>query len=222
VGEAVECLWSEDGKKAMDYLKQQRSLEEATIGQWRLGVIPEDRKVPGKVWGLPGNEQVWIPKGILIPCIDALGSHYLKVRRPTGEPKYTTVKGSHAWIYGTQSIRDASVCFLFEGEFDALISWQTELRIGSCALPAGQMLKGEWSPFFTLVEFLLVAYDNDPPGQAAAARMCELSPRFLQAKPLPYGKDLTEYHQGGGDILQWQLDALAELDRTLYGSGKRD
>lgn len=42
VSESVECLWSEYGKEALDYLKNDRKLSEECIRKFNLGYIPHD------------------------------------------------------------------------------------------------------------------------------------------------------------------------------------
>jgi DNA primase len=210
----VNALWSDEGKGALAYLHS-RGLDDETLQGFAIGYNPIEGLGKPAEWGIDPDVKIWLPRGIVIPCQDGSGLHYVKVRRRTGHPKYIMIKGSHQWLYGAPTYHDKLTAFLFEGEFDALLAWSTGLiGVGLGSLPAGQNLRAEYQPFFTTIEDLVVAYDNDEPGQEAAESMCLLSPHFLKAYPFPQGKDLTEYYQLTGSlqaVFDWlyaQLDLL--------------
>ena len=56
--------------------------------------------------------------------------------------------------------------------------------------------------FFESIIDVIVAYDSDDPGCKAARKLCRMR-HFHKAEPYPMGKDLTEYHQSGGDVFEW-------------------
>jgi len=214
---SVPSLWADMGKRAREWLHN-RGLDDDCLDIWKIGYNPADRFDNPSDWGLHQEEKVYLPRGIVIQNLDPAGIHYIKIRRPAGDPKYYIVKGSRSWIYGAQTIRDNRIAFLFEAEFDALLAWNTGLAIGTLALPAGQYLKSEWSRFFKPLEYLVIAYDNDKAGNKAAGKLAAQSPCFVKAECLPMGKDLAEYHQTGGDVLQYLLDELARLGGSKNGS----
>jgi DNA primase len=61
VKQAENELWSDHGKRALHYLKEQRGLTETTILEARLGYIPGDYRDWKAIQGLP------VPCGITLP-----------------------------------------------------------------------------------------------------------------------------------------------------------
>lgn len=202
-------LWKPEGENALEYLHY-RGLNDSTLREWRIGYNPTAGFGDPSEWGWTGDQKIYIPRGISIPCQDAGGLHYVKVRQRNGEPRYTNIKGGEMWPFGLGTYRNAMTALLFEGEFDALLAYQTGLGIGYASLPAGQSIRTDFAPFFESVDDVLVCYDNDERGQAEASRLVRI-PGFKNAQPLPEGKDLTEYYLLGGNVFEWiysQLEAI--------------
>jgi len=210
---AAKAFLDESGQaiadKAIQWLEK-RGLQLDTVIEAGIGFNPEDSYGDPAAWGLPPDEKVWLPRGIVIPCFYGKEIKYIKIRRPVGEPKYYILKGSNGWLYGGDTFKDALSAFLFESEFDALLAYQTLPGVGCASLPAGNCLHSEWQPIFDPIEDLIIAYDQDIEGQKAAEKLIETIPAFHKAGTLPEGKDLSEYFQSGGDVLEW---LLGELDR---------
>jgi DNA primase len=206
-----EKLWGEDGARPLAYLHS-RGLQDETLKRWWIGFNPTTGYDDPGNWGIPGSEQMKLSIGITIPIVDQLGTHAVKIRRSSSKPKYLYVTGSKFWLYGAPNLRDTLTAVLFESELDALLAWQTGYRVGCCAMPAGQNIRPEWQPFFDGIEDVIVAYDEDEPGQKAADKLCNL-PHFWKAPHLPHGKDLTEFAMGGGDVLEYLYDALGVIPR---------
>lgn len=217
--ECAEDLWTDpQASSALLYLDK-RGLSESTLHAYGIGFNPVDNWGIPEAWGLVADDQIFLPRGITIPCHSDDNLEYVKVRRSTGPNKYQIIKGGHPYLFGASSFHDAMIAFLFESELDAMLAWQTGLVLGYGALPAGQTLKDEYLKYFKGLESLIVAYDQDLPGQKAADKLCLLSKNIHKAGPLPYGKDLTEYYQHTGNqdvVLDWLL-----LQLDLIG-GKHD
>jgi DNA primase len=206
-----ECqgrLWKDEGKRARAWLYD-RGLQPDILREWGIGFNPQDGKESAESWGLDGDP-VWLPKGIVIPCRDALGLHYVKIRRPQGHPKYFILRGGKLMLYGAETLKDFDAAFLFESELDVLLAIQTGYKIGYASIPAGQDIK-QFGNLFHDITDLIVAFDNDERGQTAADRLCLLSPNIHKAQPFAAGKDLTEYYQGGGNVLDYLWDELGRL-----------
>jgi DNA primase len=202
---SIHHLKGPEGAKARAYLHK-RGLSDETLAGACIGYNPEDVDGDPREWGTA--EKVYIPRGIVIPNQDETGLHYVKIRKPIGEKKYIQVTGSRGWLYGGMTCKGHDEAFLFEGEFDALLAYQTGLAVGCCSIPAGQDLKPEYSRYFQHTERLIIAFDGDEPGRKGAAKICAHSNLFYDAGPLPQGKDLTEYAQAGGDVLDWLLQQI--------------
>lgn len=210
VEECVDHLWGVDGKNARAYLHW-RCLNEDALKRWAIGYNPNEGYGKPEEWGLPPEEKIWIPRGIVIPCQDAAGMHYIKIRRQSGDPKYLNLKGGEHWPFGMSTYLGVNSAFLFEGEFDVVLAHQTGfIGVGYASMPAGQHIKTEYQRFFESVFDVIVQFDNDDPGQQAADELCKLS-HFHKADYFPQGKDLTEYAQLGGNVFEWLYRQLLLL-----------
>ena len=211
VEESIYHLWGDEGKGALAYLKN-RGLSDETLRQWLIGYNTTEGYGDPEQWGLPNEESIWIPKGIVIPCLDESGLHYLKIRRRVGEPKYYIIKGGHSWLFGSHTFLHTAIGFLFEGEFDVMLAEQTGFSgIGYASMPANQQLQTGWEPYFNSIENLIIAFDNDDPGQKGAEKLCRLSSQFVKSDPFPAGNDLSDYYQTTNNIdmvFHWLYDQL--------------
>jgi DNA primase len=207
--EAVDAcqagLWSEVGARARAWLNR-RGLTDETMRAWHLGFTPCDQKIAG----------LWVPRGIVIPCLVAGRAWYLKVRRAAGQPKYTQVRGGQIALFGADTLPGQDVAVVTEGEFDAMLLHQEVgdlvgvVTLGSAAT----RLPDAWVPYLLGVRRLLVAYDADAAGAEGAAAWQALSTRTQRLLPLA-GKDVTDFYLAGGDLRAWVQFALADdWDRT--------
>lgn len=216
VEDSASCLWTDEGKAALEYLHG-RGLNDDTLRYWAIGFNPLEGYGSPREWGV--EEKVFLPRGIIIPCWkhSLADIVYVKVRRSSGEPRYQQVKGSKQWLFGGFTYIDQGVGFLFESELDVLLAWQTGLSCGYAAMPAGQKIHDEYFQYFKDIDYLIVAYDNDAPGQDAADKIVRRSRQFYFAHPLPAGKDLTEYYQTTrnlDDVTEW---LYAQLEWLPHG-----
>lgn len=198
---------------ALDWLFS-RGLTEATIRLWKLGFIPRDWSDDPELWGLSGDP-VFIPRGILIPCIVGNWVWYLKIRRPLIKPKYGQVKGGRQAIYMVQTLEWQDEAVLCEGELDALLLWQ---EIGDLAGVAtlgsasSEIDLATWGLHLVRIRRWNLVYDLDKSGQEGAERLSWLrSSRRLRVPQLkPHDKDLTDYFRSGGDLRGWLNQELQE------------
>jgi hypothetical protein len=173
-------------------------LQDETLHYWRLGYSP------GARFGPAGKAGLWVPRGVLIPCL-ALGQvWYLKVALLPGERlrcekcrqpalarqscphcgshnKYRGVKGNRpAAIFGADDLVGVDLALFVEGEFDAMLAWQ-ELRdvISVCTLGSAtnQPDLVTWGPYMAPLRLVLAAYDADEAGQRGARALQALSER---------------------------------------------
>ena len=134
-----------------------------------MGFNPRDQKLCG----------LWVPRGIVIPCLAAGQTWYLKVRRATGQAKYSQVSGGQIALFGADTIANHDTVVVTEGEFDAMLLHQEAgdlvgvVTMGSAAA----RLPDAWVPYLLGVQRLLVAYDTDVAGARGAARWESVSPR---------------------------------------------
>ena len=115
IAQAESALWSPGGIRALEYLKG-RGLSDRTIKRFRLGYHPEDQRIPVAKWGSPIDESpLYIPRGILIPCIVGGVVWYIKIRRPKGTPKSLNIRAQVGAIWADH-LRGAELVILTEGE----------------------------------------------------------------------------------------------------------
>ncbi len=211
--DSIKHLWQPEGAGALEYLHK-RGLNDDTLRMWNIGYSPEKGICDAWDWGVNDQEEIWIPRGIIIPCEDENGLQYLKIRQNTTDHKkrYTSITGSHAALFGAWTLQDVFTAFLFEGEFDVMLAYQTGFTgCGYCSMPAGKTLQEDWYPLFAKIDNLIIAMDNDEEGEKAAKELLNLSDQFIKASPLPTGKDLTEYLLSGGDVFEWLYSEVGRL-----------
>ena len=228
ISECEAALWQPKYKVVLDYLHG-RGLKDETIRRFRLGYCTTGK---ADVYGrdIAG---LYIPRGITIPCQVGGEIWYIKVRLMPGVPckcqkcskampgpgvcpncgesnKYRGVKGNRpAAIFNADSLGSAIMAVFCEGEFDCMLASQEfgdivpTVTLGSST---NRPDLATWGAYLLSLRSILAAYDADQAGEIGAAALSELSCRVRLA-PLPEGvKDITEYHQAGGDLLAWILD----------------
>jgi len=222
---ARQYLWSRGGRKALDYLLQQRGLHEQTIQEARLGYIP-------------ASSGRWrFEEGLLIPthCItipwfadDMLWG--VKCRRLAGdEPRYLqfAVTRSHQAVLGKSNLDGSlywvdklvqrSPVIIVEGEFNCLALWEAAHgRVYPVSLgTSGQALNVRWFASLVTAPVILAWFDADRAGQEGARRLAGLA-RYIQPLKLPdgVGKDLNDFwrdSQRRGDpdaVWRWLCQSL--------------
>ncbi|MBE7511444.1 MAG: toprim domain-containing protein [Anaerolineales bacterium] len=202
VDSAEEVLWSEQGGRALIYLKT-RGLTDETILRARLGYIP------GPPWEWLRIGKLTVPCGIVIPWAVGKELWAVKVRRAAGLPKYTQIAGGSAHgLYNAANLEGHETVLFVEGEFDALLAEQEcGGLVGVATLgSASGMLNPRWMPLLLHCKTILVAYDADQAGMKGAARLQALTKR-ARVVQVPWGKDITEFVLKDGSVREW----LSEL-----------
>jgi DNA primase len=201
-----ENLWSEEGAKALEYLRG-RGLRDEVVQYYCLGYSPG-----AEIAGL------WVPRGVVIPCLVRGEVWYLKIRLPAkpGEKKYTCVKGSRpAAIFGADDLLDSSIALFCEGEFDAMIASQEIGKLIPCVTLGGSATNrldlATWGAYLLGLRDILVCYDADPEGEQGSKALLDLSDR-VKTCPLPDGhKDINDFYLSGGNLELWLLDELERV-----------
>jgi DNA primase len=200
VSSCQPALWSDVGARARAWLNR-RGLSDGTLRSWRLGFNPRDQKIAG----------LWVPRGIVIPCLVAGRVWYLKLRRAAGQPKYTQVRSGQVTLFGADTLLGRDTAVVTEGEFDAMLLYQEAgdlvgvVTLGSAAT----RLPDAWVPYLLGVRRLLVAYDADGAGADGAVMWATLSACAQRLLPLA-GKDVTDFYLAGGDLRAWVQFTLAD------------
>jgi DNA primase len=241
IAECEAALWQPKYARVLDYLRG-RGLAEETLRHFRLGYCATGKP------DLYGREiaGLYVPRGLVIPCVVASTVWYLKIRLVPGvlyrcqgcqqvraapgrcgcgkDNRYLGVKGNRpAAIYNADALiaGQPGMALFCEGEFDCMTAWQ-EFRADLPAATIGgsatnRLDLATWGAYLMALQSILVTYDADPAGENGAAWLMKLSDR-VKLSPLPEGvKDLNAYHQQGGDLRAWVRNYLAFYGGTGRG-----
>lgn len=234
VEECVTALWGEAGERARAYLYS-RGFVDATILEWRLGLQPTKYRFERlEDWGIERPDDgkrhgMWLPRGITIPCWAKNGEElqYVKVRRspadrtskiPTKYVKLAVPAGcGGTGLYGEHGLRQRSVLFLEEGEFNALIIWQEAGDLLDVVSTGTSSVRPEtlepWWGYLLMAQTVLTRFDPDASGRMSAERWQALS-RRVRVVQVPEGGDPNEFlARYEGDVRAWIQWELARLEK---------
>lgn len=218
------ALWSSTGARALAWLRE-RGLTDDTIKYYRLGYNqPPDNyeRESCAEWGLPDDTNkrgIWLPRGVIIPWLIGGALWAVHIRQPVGAPKYIFVSGSQVGLFGADNLAGCEIALLTEGEFDCMLADQWVYDKAGCITLGGAQKRldlATWGVYLLPVRAILAAYDLDPAGRRGLADLLQKSARIHPARvpSLRAGdKDLTDYHQAGGDLWEWlkyNLDRLGD------------
>jgi len=211
-----KMLWSSDvGERALAYLHS-RGLTDNTIRRFHLGCNPMRRTARGADWGIEADA-VTAMAGITIPR-EILGEMWtVNIRRMnedgtsySGKNKYMAVTGSMLGLFGADAVNREAVVVAFGGELDTVLASQHAPDGMACVTFGGEgrRIVEPWQIMLSNARRVLVGYDSDDAGDAGAVNWADL-PRAKRIR-VPFGKDLTEYAQSGGNVAEW-LTTLINL-----------
>lgn len=206
---AKECkykLLGFDGSRALSWLEG-RGLQREIVNGSGIGLNPEDRYVDRETWGLePATREdgspkgLWLPKGITIPWFFEGELWGVRIRRPTGEPKYYWLPGGTMGLYGATLIKAGRPVVLVEGEIDALTIRQAGiLAVATGSTNGARHLR--WVARLASASRVLVAYDADDAGETAASYWLDALPNARRWRP--FWGDANAMVQAGADIAAW-------------------
>jgi len=224
--ETAACLWTTDGARALAWLRA-RGLTDETIRTAGLGFNPADRHEARALWGFEDDgKPVWIPRGVVIPWTIAGELWRVNVRRAVrGEddgPKYIGPAGSSNGLYGADGFRPGIPAVLVEGELDALTINQTagELVTAVATGSTHGARRTRWIARLAARPLVLVAFDTDDAGEAAARYWCETLPNARRWRP--YIHDANDMHRGGMDVRAWIEAGIGRVTTGVTTSNARE
>ena len=221
---AAECLtalWSEAGKTALAGLRT-RGLTDETIRAAGLGWNYQDRHEARDAWGLPVEtddkgrpRRVWLPRGVVIPWQVGPDLWRVNIRRPAEDlardrargienpQKYIGPAGFGNGLYNADALRSGCVAVLVEGEIDALTVAQHagDLAVAVATGSTHGARRTRWIARLALASVVLVAYDADPPGQAAGDYWLGVLSNAKRWRP--WWEDANQMARDGADLRQW-------------------
>lgn len=213
LGECEAALWADQGRRALDWLRNERKLSDDTIRAWRLGYCPAD----GQQHGL------YCDRGIVIPWLDTQGRLWkLSVRRPAGRPKYRAVRGSTSAgaLFGADKLTGRPDLFVVEGEFDTILLWQAVNDVADVLTLGSESarLADRWLPALLAVRRFWICTDADAAGERAARHwLAATGERGQRVYPPAGEKDVTDAARAGADLRRWALALLTCPDGQRRG-----
>jgi hypothetical protein len=199
--------------EAMTWLQAARGLDPTTIKWAGLGWNNVDVFQSRESWGLPPEvnqttgktKKVWLPSGLVIPCLDSAGQ-VVRIRTRRSEPgqgsRYVVVTGSdmRAMI---QWQEQRAVCIL-ESELDGLLVHQEAGDlIGVVALGSAQQRPdSDLHQRLMKAARILVCLDSDQAGAKESWQFWRQYPGF-QRWPAIKGKDPGEMFKAGVPVRMW-------------------
>ena len=209
--------------KALAWLHR-RMLPDDTLRRFGIGYNPQDFRLDRSAWGLPPQtdkkenvKRLWLPRGIVIPWLSDDGTTLwgIRIRRPTGQPKYYWIPGGKPALYNVDSISYDRPAVLVEGEFDALTIAQA-VGDEAGAVATGSTMgarRTKWIARLSLASAVLVAYDMDEAGEKAAGFWIEQLPNAMRWRP--YYDDVNRLAQDGADIRSWVRSGVHCAQQSL-------
>lgn len=210
----------------LEWLKQERGLNRATIGKARLGWIHQDYYRPRENFGLEPEikdngkpRRVWIPQGLVIPVFNAAGQ-LMRVKfrvfgQGAGRPKYIplpqTEKNTAPLVFQDKKITAWQVV---ESELDGLLVYQEAgkfinvIALGSAVFRPD---KATWKSLQS-AEIVLISLDFDEAGNKNACQWWEKNLKKGQYRlwPVPEGKDPTDAYKAGWNLGEWARAGLED------------
>lgn len=190
-----ENLWNPGGRAALDYMRG-RGLRDDTLRYFAVGYSP------GATYG-----SLYIPRGVVIPCLEGSEVWYIKIRSLDAEkPKYQGVKGNRTnAIYNAGDLIGAEFTLFCEGEIDVMTAWQ-ELPF-QAVVTTGAALNlpdlATWGMYLGGLKHVFIAFDADSAGEKGRAALLGLFPGGILLS-LPAGvKDINELYMAGGNLWEW-------------------
>jgi hypothetical protein len=238
VSECEATLWQPKYKAVLAYLHG-RGLRDETIRHFHLGYCSTGAadRYGREIAGL------YVSRGLVIPCLAADQIWYLKVRLVPGIPcqcphckaalpgpgccphcehdaRYLGVKGNRTdVIYNVNQLARASMAMFCESELDCITAYQEFGRVLPTVMlgsPSDFPDLARWGHYISPLRSILLTYDPDLPGKKGAEWLQTISD-YVRLAPLPAGvKDINEYHQRGGNLLEWATNYKEFYSQEIF------
>lgn len=243
-------IWADHAKKFVDWCYDRlierpdelawlsaRGIGIDMVEKYRLGWNPAHAWREGSAWGVTMDKKadgkfkkLWLPRGLVIPMIDAAGKVLrLRVRQPDGEPRYLVIPGSSREPLCSG---ESDAVFIVESELDAILLDGLAGDVVAVVAMGNDTAKptARLNPILQQALFIGVALDSDKPKFNAVTNKMDMPgakasrwwlEQFSQAVRVPIvgAKDPGDAYKAGIDLRTWTLAAMppyfhvkAELD----------
>lgn len=199
VRDAQTELWTARGRATLNYIRA-RGFPDDAIRRAGLGAIPTPKIVH------VGATITRVPPGVAFPVWIDLQLWRITVRRLTSvEPRYVTPGGGvgNAPYFPDSTDTDwRKPLVLVEGPFDALAVWHAAgdlVQVAATGATGCRLVR--WLALLARAPALILAFDADPPGDAAAAWWQSAFPNARRWRPTMHDPaEMLEY--GGVELVR--------------------
>jgi len=233
-----KTLWSDAGRNALKWLRDERGLSDTTIMAADLGLNLADVYDSARRWGADDDRKIYCSMGVIIPHRIDGRLRFVNVRRPLpgdslakalgkhvtfaeGE-KYAGPRGGRRGLYGADQMRRMPVALMTEGEFDCLLARQLVGDIADVVTIGGARMKLDVRGAAALLSasVILATYDDDDTGDKGRAYLSSVSDR-VETLRVP-DHDLTDYWKHGGPLGAWLSDQIMRRFERLIAAIDED
>jgi hypothetical protein len=205
-------LWEDTavGRSARNYLHG-RGLSDKTIRALSLGVNPQTQYDDPALWGMDSENDLWVPRGIVIPWFHAGHLWGVNIRRPGGDlgdgaRKYQRIRGTQNALYNADLI-DGRPVAIVEGEFDAIAIHQSTDEVAAVATGSTSWARApRWRALLRAAPIVLVCFDDESAGEDAARYWTDSLPHATRWRP--HMHDAAEMLEQGCNIARWIEEGL--------------
>lgn len=196
--DAFEALYSIEGKSAREYLKN-RGISPSVMELAGLGYNPQDAHMQ---WGL---NEVWFPRGIIIPWVAGGKMWRVNCRppNPVNGKKYIQALGGANGLYNADAIRPYQTVVMVEGEFDSLVIRSQTRNVISVATGTVSWARViRWVTLLNMADEIALSFDTDTAGMGAAEWwQKQLGDKARRLAPTDH--DVTDMWKSGQSITEW-------------------
>lgn len=195
---SFDALWSNEGTKARDYLRN-RGIPENVMENAGLGYNPADYNAE---WGLT---KVFFPRGVIIPWL--IGDQIWRVNCrppvPVNGKKYVQAAGCANGLYNADAIKRFRTVVITEGEFDSLVIRANVPSVVAVATGTVSWARvTRWVSRLSIAEEVVLAFDTDEAGQGAVD-WWQKSLKDKAVRLVPTDHDITDMWKHGQSVADW-------------------
>jgi len=219
-------LWKKGGFHIWQYLVEHRSLDESTIGTWKVGFNPKKRFVAASYFGLKGKK-IYLPAGVVYPTMRDGRVYWFNIRLPTEgselakvmgsnmtmppKPKYIGMRGGVRLMNGLDNhAHNHKTLIIVEGEVDMITMWQychdivDVVTLGSAS---GKLTRSD-ALYLLYYDNIFVILDDDKAGKVGLERCQKMIPK-AKGLTVPSKMDINDFVRYGNNLKKWLEFALS-------------
>lgn len=178
-----KILFSNDGERVLEYLKEKRMLSDEIIDKFNLGAVNKN-----------GNDLLSIPHYLNNELVN------VKFRTiPPAQKSYTRWTGCSSILFNVDCLAGIDdlgpherVVYVCEGEIDAIAMVQYGFRFVVASTAGAGAWQEKWLKYLEKATKIYLVYDNDDAGNSGAAKAAAILGRWRCVRATPPMHDVAE------------------------------